>query len=321
MRRMVLAGLLVASWGVSAFSQDAKDKVELRYAFPKGERVTFALTLKMHVKLDEVPEAYQGLTPEEPFDQDFTGEADFEVKDVTAAGVAVLEGKFQKIKAQGSFLGQDFDLSYDRSKDGDTPKGGSPDDDDSGGPGLANPEEFLRKLATATIKLEIDPLGKIKVGGGGSGMDMASQLFDLGGLTGQLPKDKVGPGDSWKNNDSLTLPGLPFKMRVQGENAFEKVEKVDRHDCAFIQSKFVVGTEKNEDGDDEEMPLAIKPEFEGEGKGRLQFALDAGRPLKNEMSLEVKMTLTLPDPQGGEDTQMKGQFKMEQSIGVRRREE
>jgi len=319
MRTAVLGGTLGLFLASIALSQDATtDKRELRYRFVKGEKLTLTMAQKMNVKLDEVPEAFQGLAPEEPFDNAFEGEVAAEVKSIDDKGVATIEGKFQKIKAKGAVMGNEFDWAWDKAKDGE-PKIEEGGDENPGIPGMGNPEDMLKQLALATLTLEIDPLGKIKVGGGGGAGQMAGQLLDLGGLIGQLPKDKVGAGDTWKNNDSLALPGLPLKMQVKSDNKFEKVDKVDGVECAVIQSKFTVGTSDEEDAS-QDLPIPVKAKFAGEGTGAMSFALDQGRPLRNEMKMEVKLTIDVPNPGGGDDIQIKGKFKLEQTLGVKKRE-
>ncbi len=327
MRKVALGGILGLWLASLASPQDTGDKRELRYKFEKGEKVVLVIKQKMNVKLDEVPEAFQGIAPEEPFDNDFDGTAEFEVKEAGEKGY-VLEGRFQTIQAKGSVIGQDFEFAYDRAKDGDEPKGGG--DEGGGGDGgmpggLGNPADMLRGLAVARLKLEIDPLGKFKIGGadGGSGA-VATQLLDLGGLIGQLPKDKVGAGDTWKNSDSLELPGLPFKMRVKSENKFTKTEKIEGQECALIESKFTVGTEGGDADKEEEppmdLPIPLKAKFTGEGKGSMAFAMDAGRPVKNDMKMDVKLTVTISNPQGGDDVEIKGRFKMEQTLGIKKKD-
>lgn len=317
-----IAGLLLASLALGQDAGTTTDQRELRYRFKKGEKMSAALKHKMSVRLDEVPESFLGIVPEDPFTLTFEGDVDFEVVDVTEEGKATLEGKFPRLKAEGSYLGQDFTVDFDRERDGDQPKGNGDEEGfgDQGLPGMANPEEILQQLTTQTLKLEIDPRGKVKAGNAGSG-GMAAQLLDLGGLMGLLPKEKVGAGSAWQNTDALSLPGLPLKMIVKSENKYEKTEKVRGQDCALIQSTFKVDTEKEDREDAMDLPIPIQAKFRGDGKGTMHFALDGGRPVKNDLKLNVKLTVTFNNQQDGQDTEIKGLFKLEQSTAIKKAKE
>src|SRR5438128_1939321 len=78
------------------------EKSELRYGFKKGEKFPLKLTYAMGVKLDKVPEAFQGVLSDEPVNLKLEGTLDMEVKEVTESGKAVLEGTWKTMKAKGA---------------------------------------------------------------------------------------------------------------------------------------------------------------------------------------------------------------------------
>lgn len=311
------AALLLASAGLT---QDGATvaKRELRYKFQKGDKHAFTLKHKINVKLDEIPENFQGLVPDEPFDLTFEGDVDLEVADVTAEGQASLQGKFSRLKASGSFLGQDFTFDWDRARDGDKVPEGDGDEGSPGIPSMPSIQDVLRRLPQETLKLQMDALGKVKVEGN-AGEGVTGQILDLGGVTGGLPKDKVGVGDVWKHDDWLTLPSnLPMRMKVKSENTFSKMEKVNDFNCAVITSKFTVGTQEKDKKDDAELPLPMKMSFTGDGTGSMAFAAEAGRPVRNDVKMSIKINAAF-NMQEGEDMALKGTFTLEQSMAARKK--
>src|SRR5215831_4705157 len=103
MKRTTLAALAL-SFGLTALaasttlgtSQDGKS--ELRYGFKKGEKIAFALTHALSVKLDKVPEILQGVVSEDPISVKFEGVVDVEVAEVGEDGAALMNGKWRTAK-------------------------------------------------------------------------------------------------------------------------------------------------------------------------------------------------------------------------------
>src|SRR5438105_2067355 len=107
MKRLVAATLVCV---LSVAAQEGKS--ELRYGFKKGEKFPLKLTYAMGVKLDKVPEAFQGVLSDEPVNLKLEGTLDMEVKDVAENGKATLEGTWKLMKAKGAVMVNDVDFSY-----------------------------------------------------------------------------------------------------------------------------------------------------------------------------------------------------------------
>src|SRR5258708_32757992 len=114
MKRTLMTGLMLA-FGLTALpAQDAK--LELRYAFKKGEKFTYKLVHNLSVRLDKVPEILQGVVPEDPIDVKFEALLDTEVTDVAENGTALLVGTWRTAKAKGHIMVNDIDFDYDAAK-------------------------------------------------------------------------------------------------------------------------------------------------------------------------------------------------------------
>ncbi len=307
--------LIVLAMAAIVAAQDSTDKVELRFKFEKGEKLTLKLKQKMKATLSEAPDFLKDFLGEEPMDITIEGVADLEVKEVDDAGTATLEGSFAKLEAKGSMMANDIDFSYDKAKDGG--KAEEPQEEEPGMPGMPSIEDGLKQLATAPLKIKFDKFGKMTFDGEkGTASQMGGQLFNLSALVGVLPKEKVGAGDSWKNEEQLAFPGLPLKMKVKATNKFDKVEKKDGVECAVIKSDFTVGSDEEESS---EGPIQLKGKFTGKGNGTMVFDHAGGKPVSNSIKLETKFDFTMPNPQGGDDMTIKGDFNMEQSSELKKK--
>lgn len=307
----IRSAALIVAMTLAVAAQDTTDKQELRFKFTQGDKLTLGLKQKMNAKISESPDFLKDMLGEEPFDLTFEGTADLEVTKVDDDGVATLEGRFAKLSAKGNMMANEVDYKYDREKDGD--KAPEPAEGEGEGmPGVPNMEQAFGTLATTPLKVKFDKFGKMTFEAEGDAARMGSQLFNLSALIGVLPKEKVGPGDTWKNEEQLSLPGLPLKMKVKAANKYDKMEKKDDADCAILKSEFTVGTT---DGEEEQAEGAIplKGKFTGKGTGTMVFNPTAGRPVSTEVKLDTKFDLSMPNPQGGDDFEIKGTFTMEQS--------
>ena len=312
--------VMTVLFAATVFAQETTDKRELRFKFEKGEKLTLKVAQKMNAKVSEAPDFLKDMMGEEPFDLDFSGTADLEVKDIDADGKATLEGRFAKMTAKGNVMVNEIDYSYDREKDGDKPAAGGDEGGDEGMPGMPNMEDEFAKLATSTLKITIDKFGKISFDGQGGSTAMAMQLLNISALVGVLPKDKVGKGDSWKNDESLSLPGMPIKMKVKSTNKFDKIEKKGDTECIVIKSEFAVGSESNEEDAPAEGAIPLQGKFTGTGDGTMYFDPAGGRPVENKLKLDTKFDFTMPNPQGGDDLNIKGTFTMSQTNELKKAE-
>src|SRR5688572_20703771 len=112
-----LMAVVIGALALAAAPQDGKR--ELRYAFTKGETFPYALKYAMGVKVDKVPEIFQGVLPEDLLDLKIEGLLDVKVTEVAADGSATLEGTWKKLTAKGHMLVNDVDFKFDADKKAD----------------------------------------------------------------------------------------------------------------------------------------------------------------------------------------------------------
>ena len=310
------AAALASLFALTAVAQDGK--TELRYKFTKGEKFPLKMTYSMGVKLDKVPEAFQGVLSDEPVNLRFEGSLAVEVKEISADGVAVLEGTWKTMKAKGAVMVNDVDFTYDADKKGDE-KPKKKEEADPGLQGFLDLEDQLRKTAQTPLTLKVDALGKVvSDGAAAKGMgEMGGMFLSLNGLMGSLPKKGVAQGETWKEEMKLGMPGVggAVDIRVKSDNVWESIETVNGKACAVIKSKFSVGGEgKADEGGDN--PFNIKMKTTGEGEGKTYFCAKEGFPTKVTSSLKVKLSAQVPNPGGGEEMDIKATLKIEQAIDI-----
>jgi hypothetical protein len=310
MKRTTLAAL-VFTLGLTAVAQDGKS--ELRYGFKKGEKLAFAINHALSVKLDKVPEILQGVVTEDPISVKFEGVVDVEVADVKEDGSALMNGKWRTAKAKGHIMVNDIDFDYDAAKADDKPKKAAPADDPALA-GFGDLQDQLAKMVRAPLKLSADRQGKLAVVEGAGKLGEIESVFrSLNGLMGPLPKDKVGKGDTWKDELKLGMPGVGgnVEIKIRAENAVDAIEKIEGKDVYIIKSKFAVGKGPGEKEDAAPAGLDAKIKTEGEGEGKTLFSLTDGRATKSNSSLKVRVSATIPNPGGGEDMELKAQLKID----------
>jgi len=314
MNRLIAATVLCL-FSVAA----AQDKSELRYRFEKGSKFPLKVTYSMGVKLDKIPEAFQGVLPEELLTLKFEGSLDMEVKETAEGGKTVLEGTWKTMKAKGVVMINDVDFSYDADKKGEAPKKKA-EGDDPALQGLADIEDQLRQMSTQPLKLKVDDRGQVTMDGAtAKGMGQMNVMFlSLNGLMGPLPKDAVAKGDSWKGEMKIPLPGPleAVEIKVVSENTWDSMEDVGGRSCALIKSKFSVAGEGQAEGGGN--ALNIKMKTTGEGSGKTSFAVKEGGLAKMQGGLTVKLAASFPNPGGGDDLEIKATLKMEQSFEMKK---
>lgn len=296
--------MLVLALTLPGYAQDTTDKQELRNRFEKGQKLKMDLKNTMALKLEQIPAEFQEMLGNDLFTIEFAGVAELEVKEVAEDGTATLEGKFKKIDAKGNVMVNELDFHW---KEGDA----VPEPEEGGGAFGMNPNEMLAQLATQTLSLKVTNLGKIEwLGDAAQGGGMLNQIFSVNGLMGSLPKEKVGPGDTWKSKDELAIPGLSsFKVNLHSENKVEKFEGDD----AVIKTKITVGTAQDETAEpDQGSMFNLKAKMTGSGEGSTKFDVKGGRTRHAQNSVNVKITATMDNPQGGDALEFKATLKIEQ---------
>jgi hypothetical protein len=305
-----MKALYVAAVAVGLLGPAQDGKVELRYRFAAGDKFPMKIRQAMSVKLDQVPEALQGILTGEPVDLKIEAALDLEVKEAGAEGSARLEGRWRRISAKGRLLVQDVDYVYDA--DGGA-KARAPEGGPGGDPlqGLLHLEERLEKLVREPLRLSVDRFGKVRLeGGSGRRMEEIQTVFlSLHGLMGDLPEARVGRGDSWKGEVDLGVPGLAGAVgfKIRSENTYAEDGTVGEAACAVIRSKFTVaGGERGDRG------VEIPVQTTGDGEGKVYFRVKDGRPARAESRLNVRLEVTAPDPGGGDPFEIKGTIRIDQ---------
>jgi hypothetical protein len=313
MKRTLMTGLMLA-FGLSPLALGKQDgKLELRYTFKKGEKFSYTLKHALSVRLDKVPEILQGVVPEDPIDMKFEAVIEVEVTDVAENGTALMMGAWKTAKAKGHVMVNDIDFDYDASKKVDD-KAKKKEEEDPALAGFGDLQDQLAKMVRTPLKLSVDTLGKVSVSeGSGKLGEMESAFRSLNGLMGPLPKEKVGKGDTWKDDLKLGMPGVGgnVDIKIRSQNTLDSVEKVGDDDCAVVKSKYSVGKLPGEK--DEESPKGIEAKIktDGEGEGKTIFSLSKNRALKSQSQLKVKVSASIPNQGGGDDLDLKAVLKIE----------
>lgn len=303
--KTVPALALCLALAAAAPVQDTTDKRTLRYSFKKGETVALDATMKVTVRLDEVPEMLEGVIAEDVMDLKVSGRIEAEVAEVSDDGTAVLKGKWRKMKAKGHAMVSEVELDYDADKPG---KDAPPAQEDFGGfPGM-DIQGSLETMARTPVTLTVDPRGRAKQKGAAAGF--GGQVLALTGLMGPLPEKKVGRGDSWKSETPFEVPsvGVPLKFTIVGENTYVS----DEGEAAVIVSKYKVDKVESDAAAEVDAKIKVK----GEGEAKTVFSPKAGRPLSLSEALKVRVEAAFEDPTSGEELSIKASMKMERGYKV-----
>lgn len=312
--KRTLATMALFAFGLSALAQD--DKLELRYGFKKGEKFTLKMNYGLSVKIDKVPEILQGVVSEDPVAVKFDGLLDMEVTEIAADGSAKLTGTWKTAKAKGHVMVNDIDFDYDAAKKTEEKPKKKAEGDDPDAQGFQDMQDQLAKMVREPLKLSVDAFGKASmVEGGGKVGQLEGAFRSLNGLMGPLPKQKVGKGDTWKDEIRLEMPGVPgnVELKIRAENTVDGVEKVGGGDVWVLKSKFAVGKLPGEKEDAPAPGLEVKLKTEGEGEGKTHFSIAEARTLKSQSNLKIRVSATIPNPGGGDEMDLKAQVKIDMS--------
>lgn len=306
-----LTAVLLGALALAAAPQDGKR--ELRYAFTKGESFPYALKYAMGIRLDKVPEVFQGVMGEDPLDLKIDATLDVKVLEVAADGSATLEGTWKKLTAKGHVMVNDVDFSFDADKKDDKAKKPA-EPADPALDGIMNLEDQLRRATGQPLLLTADPLGRLSVKADGSKAQELEGIFrSLNGMMGALPKEKIAKGDAWKDTTKVSIPaaGSTVDVPISTENVYLSDEDIKGRSCAVLSSKYKVGqVERKEDPNN---VFNVKFQTEGEGEGKTWFNAKDGRAAKTQSLLKVRVNAVIPNPGGGDDIELKATVKMEQA--------
>lgn len=311
------------TWGVLALlvagAGGRDDKAVFRYRFEKGQKLALEVRYAVRVKLEKVPEVFQGLLSETPADLKIEGLLETEVGEVSAEGGAALEGRWKRLSARGGWMLGEVDFQYDAEKGGGAPKkaaaGEAP-------PALFDLEEGLRAMARESVRFFVEPSGRVRMRSAGAPMvgEMSEQFLSFNGLMGPFPKDPLGKGDSWKGEEKIAMPGVGGTMSVgvRSENRYESDESAGGRPCAVLRSKYSVGGEGVGRKEDPDQPLPFRLKTSGEGEAQTWFCLEEGMSARHQGNLRADLVVGIPDPGGGGDIELRMGLRIEQGYEVKR---
>lgn len=320
MNRTTRAALVcVFTLGALAPLSSQDGKTSLRYAFKKGDKFPLSLTHSISVKIDKVPELLQGILSDDPINVKFEGTVDMEVNDVDAAGTAVLTGTWRLAKAKGHVMVNDIDFDYDSSKkQPPRPKKKEKEDlEDQALQALGDLQDSLDRMVHLALKLSVDSTGMVTVmEGSGKVGQIETALRSLNGVMGALPKEKVGKGDTWKEDIKLSLPGMAAQMelKLSTVNTLDSIGPVDGVETAVIKSKFVMADAGGKKTEPAPAAVEAKIKTDGGGDGTTVFSVTAGRARQSKSSMRIKIAATIPNPGGGEEMDMKALMKIDATL-------
>jgi hypothetical protein len=306
--------LWAAVIAVLALAAAPQEKQTLRYKFTKGESFPYRFKYAMGIKLDKVPEIFQGVMGEDPIDLKMEALLDVRVKDVAADGSATLEGTWKTLTAKGHVMVNDVDFAYDADKKATEKPKKADEPQEPALEGVLNLEDQLRRTVAQTMQLTADPFGRLSVkADGGRAQELEGLFRSLNGLMGALPKDGIAKGDAWKDETKVSIPaaGSTVDVKIATDNLYEADEDVKGRSCARLLSKFKVGQVEKKDDPNNVFNLQIKTD--GEGEGRTWFSAKDGRAVKTQSALKVRVNAVIPNPGGGDDIELKATVKMDQS--------
>ena len=309
--------LWLAAAAMLAVAAAPQEKQALRYRYVKGDAFPYQLKYAMGIKLDKVPEIFQGVMGEDPVDLKMEATLDVKVTDVAADGSATLEGAWKTFTAKGHVMVNDVDFAYDAAKK-TTEKAKAPGEpQDPQLEGVLNLEDQLRRTVAQPLLLTADAFGRLSIKAeSGRAQELEGLFRSLNGLMGALPKDAVAKGDAWKDETKVSIPaaGSTVDVKIATDNLYEADEEVKGRPCARLLSKFKVG--QVEKKDDPNSPFNLQIKTDGEGEGRTWFSAKEGRALKTQSLLKVRVNAVIPNPGGGDDIELKATVKMDQSAEV-----
>ena len=307
MKLMRTAAVLVSLIMVAG----AQEKTELKYAFQKGEKFPLKFKYGLSVKLDKVPEQFLEILGKNPVELQFEGVVDMEVRDIAESGAAELVGTWKTARAKGHVPLNDIDLTYDAAK-AEPEKKEQPGD--PGLQGFMNIQDALARVVREPLKLSVDRQGKVTLGDGAGKLgDLEGPFRSLNGLMGPLPLQAVGKGDGWKETLKLAMPGLggQLDIPIQADSVYASKQTLQGRECVMIHTKFLVGPKAGGKEVIEVPDVGAKVTLEGTGEGKTAFALKEGRAAMSQSLLKGKISITLPNPAGGEDLEIAGDLTVE----------
>ena len=299
--RLVSALALLTLWApTSALAWGGKVRLTRRYR--SGQKMVYAT--KMHTKavIHSEPPELQNFLPPLPTNFSLQQQNTVTVKAVHSDGGADLENHFDKFEFQSDLA----DRVPANFRD----------------PALSAQQEISERVAGQDIVTHFDRNGRLLGFEGGEGLfeqlDPAYRealrqalRFFFQQVEGDrlYPEHPVKQGETWKNKlDSPASAAYPYN--VEGENTLRYVGKTKAGGvkAAVVEFSFVSVLRPAPAAFGKAEPLArleshglgVDVRIEGQGKGRVQLALDDGRVLQNHatthQTLRARLKSSVPLP-------------------------
>lgn len=298
--RVVLTWWTAVLWAGLALAQDA---VKLEYKWKPGDMLRYELTAKGERKISLTAEGDKADGSAVPSSVEETLSADLTcaVASVNPDGSADLSVKFTRFAYRADITAGSQKTKLEVVADGGSAKilrngrgvadASKPEASDLSKLSalLAQPRKM--RLAKTGKLVSFDPVEAIK--------ELGGQALDCATLAKnsqpQLPDQPVKPGDSWKLEQPLLLPGVA-KPTLTATNTFKKVEQVGGVKCARI----AVTGKATADAGAGELNLAgriLKAEkYEQTLSGFVLLDIEAGRLTSQEFQTQTTATGKLEPP-------------------------
>lgn len=287
----LFAAILVTGAGTD--SQASPNKIKLERKFQPGQVEVYQTKVDAHATVQANPPGLLGLLPPLPTRVAATGQDTLRVKSVGADGVAEVENRFQ-------------DLTLDTDLLERTPEARRADVQQS-------LNTFLQKANGQVLNARYDPHGELL--GSEGAEDMVSSLEptirepvrqglklllqQLGGSS-LYPDHPVAPGDRWTREvNTAPTDQLPFSLISKTNYKYEGNTKYRGVKAAIIDFDLTTLLKPQLDQISKQGPLAqmqasgvtLDVQVAGQGKGRALVALQDGRMLQNQTTIQQNLSV------------------------------
>jgi hypothetical protein len=287
----LLAALLVAGAGKDSLA--APKKVKLERKFAPGQQQVYQTKVDAQANLQANPPGLLGLLPPLPTRLAATGEDTLKVQSVAPNGVADVENRFDNLTLDTDLLQR------------------TPEAQRAGVQKSLN--TFLQKANGQVVTARYNAQGELLATDGEEAMvdslepslrepvrqGLKLLLQQLGGNT-LYPDHPVAPGDAWTRNVNVPpTEMLPFTTYSKTDYKYVGNTKYKGVKAAIIDFDLTTLLKPELEQISKEGPLAqmkasgvtVDVQVTGQGKGRALVALDDGRMLQNQSTVQQNLSV------------------------------
>lgn len=302
-----------------AAAANAPEGVELRWRFKAGDVLRYRMVMKQEMQMSG-PAEFETTT-------DMAFAMREEVKEVSPAGVAKIDVKYEALRAEMAMpMG---DLSYDSTRKGEDAKKNS--EELSALAGLLDMQFHMemdptgRVLSVSGLKEAVekafadqgdDPMSKQMLSGLRKAFDedRVREMFEFN----VFPEKKLAAGDTWNRAFEIPAPMIG-KMKYALDFKFDGTE--DRAGAPIAKLSYVAKL-TIEKGAADEAPVSDQFDMDiamdsSDGKGTVLFDMRAGRVLENNLTMKMDLTMTLRPTGDGNGQSMEMAMEMAMDMTVR----